>query len=261
MQLNSSKEIETNQYELEIAVGGEEFTDAVTRAFKKNAPKIQVPGFRKGKAPRKMIEKMYGEQTFWEDAVNELYPVAYDAAVKESGIEPVDRAEVEVSSLDASGFTFKAKVFVKPTVTVKEYKGLTAEKVISVVTDDEIDAELKRYQERNARIIDIDDRPAQSGDSTVIDFEGFVDDVAFEGGKAEGHTLVLGSGQFIPGFEEQIVGHSVGEEFDVNVSFPEDYQAEELKGKSAVFKVKLHQISSTELPVLDDEFAKDVSEF
>lgn len=261
MQLKSSKEIEKNRYELEVAVGGEEFTEAVTRAFKKNAPKIQIPGFRKGKAPRKMIEKIYGEQVFWEDAVNELYPSAYEDAVKEAGIEPVDRAEVEVTSIDANGFTFTAKVYVKPEVTVKAYKGLKAEKETPTVTDEEIEEELKRYQERNARIINVDDRAAAMGDSTVIDFEGFVDGVPFEGGKAEGYTLVLGSGQFIPGFEDQIVGHNIGEEFDVNVTFPEEYHAENLKGKPAVFKVKIHEISSKELPELDDEFAKDVSEF
>ena len=261
MQLKSSKEIEKNKYELEIAVGGEEFSEAVTRAFRKNAPKIQVPGFRKGKAPRKMIEKMYGEQVFWEDAVNELYPSAYEVAVKEAGIEPVDRAEIEVTTLDANGFTFLAKVFVKPDVTVKAYKGLKAEKETPTVSDEEIEAELKRHQERGARIINIDDRAAAQGDSTVIDFEGFVDGVPFEGGKGEGYTLVLGSGQFIPGFEEQIVGHSIGEEFDVTVTFPEEYHSEELKGKPALFKVKLNEISSTELPALDDEFAKDVSEF
>lgn len=261
MQLKSSKEIEKNRYELEVAVGGEEFTEAVTRAFKKNAPKIQIPGFRKGKAPRKMIEKIYGEQVFWEDAVNELYPSAYEDAVKEAGIEPVDRAEVEVTSIDANGFTFTAKVYVKPEVTVKAYKGLKAEKETPTVTDEEIEEELKRYQERNARIINVDDRAAAMGDSTVIDFEGFVDGVPFEGGKAEGYTLVLGSGQFIPGFEDQIVGHNIGEEFDVNVTFPEEYHAENLKGKPAVFKVKIHEISSKEMPELDDEFAKDVSEF
>ncbi len=261
MQLKSSKEIEKNKYELEIAVGGEEFSEAVTRAFKKNAPKIQVPGFRKGKAPRKMIEKLYGEQVFWEDAVNELYPSAYDAAVKEVGIEPVDRAEIEVTSLEVTGFTFLAKVYVKPEVTVKVYKGLKAEKETPLVSDEEIEAELKRHQDRSGRIINIEDRAAAQGDSTVIDFEGFVDGVPFQGGKGEGYTLVLGSGQFIPGFEEQIVGHSIGEEFDVNVTFPEEYHAEELKGKPAVFKVKLNEISCTELPELDDEFAKDVSEF
>ncbi len=261
MHLNSSKEIETNKYELEIAVSGEEFSEAVTRAFKKNVNQIQVPGFRKGKAPRKMIEKMYGEQMFWEDAVNELYPSAYEAAVKESGIEPVNPADVEVTELGATGFTFKATVFVKPDVTVKEYKGLKAEKVTPEVTEEEINAELKRYQDRNSRMITVDDRAAELGDSTVIDFEGFTDGVPFEGGKGEKYTLVLGSNQFIPGFEEQIVGHSKGENFDVNVSFPEEYHAEALKGKPAVFKVKLHDITKTELPTLDDEFAKDVSEF
>ncbi len=261
MQLKASKEIETNKYELEIAVTGTEFEDAVAKAFQKNSNKIQVPGFRKGKAPRKMIEQMYGKGVFWEDAVNDLYPSAYDAAVKEAGIEPVDKADIEVTSLDETGFTFKATVFVKPQVTVKEYKGLKAEKIIPTVSDEEVDAELKRMQERNARIINVEDEPAQNGDSTVIDFEGFTDGVAFPGGKGEKYTLVLGSNQFIPGFEEQIIGHKIGEEFDVNVSFPEEYHAEDLKGKAAVFKVKLHEISKTELPVLDDEFAKDVSDF
>ncbi len=261
MQLKASKEIETNKYELEIAVTGTEFEDAVAKAFQKNSNKIQVPGFRKGKAPRKMIEQMYGKGVFWEDAVNDLYPSAYDAAVKEADIEPVDKADIEVTTLDETGFTFKATVFVKPQVTVKEYKGLKAEKIIPTVSDEEVDAELKRMQERNARIINVEDEPAQNGDSTVIDFEGFTDGVAFPGGKGEKYTLVLGSNQFIPGFEEQIIGHKIGEEFDVNVTFPEEYHAEDLKGKAAVFKVKLHEISKTELPALDDEFAKDVSDF
>ena len=261
MQLNASKEIETNKYELEIAVTGTEFEDAVAKAFQKNSGKIQVPGFRKGKAPRKMIEKMYGKGVFWEDAINDLYPSAYDAAVKEAKIEPVDRADIEVLSVDENGFTFKAIVFVKPEVKVKDYKGLKAEKVIPTVSEEEIGAELKKMQERNARIINVEDEPAKLGDSTVIDFEGFTDNVAFNGGKGEKYTLVLGSNQFIPGFEDQIVGHKIGEEFDVNVNFPEEYHAEDLKGKPAVFKVKLHEISKTELPELDDEFAKDVSDF
>lgn len=261
MQLNTSKEIETNKYELEIAVTGTEFEDAVTKAFRKNSGKIQVPGFRKGKAPRKMIEQMYGKGVFWEDAINDLYPSAYDTAVKEAKIEPVDRADIEVLSVDENGFTFKAIVFVKPQVKVNNYKGLKAEKVIPTVSEEEIGAELKKMQERNARIINVEDEPAKLGDSTVIDFEGFTDGVAFNGGKGEKYTLVLGSNQFIPGFEDQIVGHKIGEEFDVNVSFPEEYHAEDLKGKPAVFKVKLHEISKTELPELDDEFAKDVSDF
>ncbi|SDN42646.1 trigger factor [Acetanaerobacterium elongatum] len=261
MQLNASKEIETNKYELEIAVTGTEFEDAVAKAFHKNSGKIQVPGFRKGKAPRKMIEKMYGKGVFWEDAINDLYPSAYDAAVKEAKIEPVDRADIEVLSVDENGFTFKATVFVKPEVKVNDYKGLKAEKVIPTVSEEEIGAELKKMQERNARIINVEDEPAKLGDSTVIDFEGFTDGVAFNGGKGEKYTLVLGSNQFIPGFEDQIVGHKIGEEFDVNVNFPEEYHAEDLKGKPAVFKVKLHEITKTELPELDDEFAKDISDF
>jgi trigger factor len=261
MSLNNSNKIETNKYELEISVGKDKFQEAVTQAFKKNAKKITVPGFRKGKAPRHIIEQYYGEGVFYEDAVNALYPSEYDAAVKEAGITPVDQAKIEIKSLDKDGFTFKATVTVKPEVEVGEYKGLKVTKKIYTASDEEVDEELKRIQRRNARIKTVDDRPVQKDDTVVIDFEGFVDGVAFEGGKAEKQELTIGSNTFIPGFEDQIIGHKTGEEFDINVTFPEKYQVEKLAGKPAVFKIKLHEIKMNELPELDDEFAKDVSEF
>lgn len=262
MSLTSTQKKETNIIEMEIAVGAEELKTATDKVFRRKVKTISVPGFRKGKAPRGIIERMYGEGIFMEDAVNDLFPGAYEAAVEEAGIDPVDKAEVEVLTLDKeTGFTFKATVTVKPEVTVKNYKGIAAEKTVSTVTETDVDGEIDRMRERNARTVTIEDRAAQDGDNTVIDFEGFVDEIPFEGGKGDGYQLTLGSGQFIPGFEEQIVGHSVGEEFDVNVTFPEEYHSEELKGKAAVFKVKLHEIKGKELPELDDEFAKDVSEF
>ncbi|MDF2567818.1 MAG: tig [Oscillospiraceae bacterium] len=262
MSLTSSNKIETNKYELIIAVDAEKFEQGIQQTFRKNVSKINVPGFRKGKAPRKMVEKLYGESMFFEDAINALYPVALQEAVQEAGLNLVDRPEVEVTEVSKeNGFTFKATCITKPEVEVKDYKGIKVEKTVQTVSDEDIDAEIKKMQDRNGRIISVDDRAAQDGDNTVIDFEGFVDGVAFDGGKGENFNLTLGSGQFIPGFEEQIVGHNIGEEFDVNVSFPENYHVEELKAKPAVFKVKLHEIKSKELPELDDEFAKDVSEF
>ncbi|MDL2232814.1 trigger factor [Ruminococcaceae bacterium OttesenSCG-928-L11] len=261
MSLTSATKKETNTYELEIAVSGEDLKAATDKVYKRRAKDISVPGFRKGKAPRKIIEKMYGEGVFTEDAVNDLYPGAYSAAVEEAGIEPVDRADVEILTLDSEeGFTFKATVTVKPEVNVTNYKGIEAVKTIYRVTDEDVETEINRMRERNARIITVEDRAAQDGDNVVIDFEGFVDDVAFEGGKGDGYQLTLGSHSFIDTFEEQIVGHNPGDEFDVNVTFPEEYHAEELKGKPAVFKVKLVEIKGKELPELDDEFVKDVSE-
>lgn len=261
MNLTSNNKIETNKVELQITVGPEEFEKAVAQAYRKNVSKINVPGFRKGKAPRGIIEKMYGEGVFYEDAVNALYPQAYEDAIAEAQLEPVDRPEIDMTSVDKNGFSFKAVVTVKPEVEVKDYKGIKATKTVKAVTDEDVDAEVKKLQERNGRIVEVTDRAAQDGDNTMIDFEGFVDGVAFEGGKGENYPLTLGSNQFIPGFEEQIVGHNTGDEFDVNVTFPEDYQAEELKGKAAVFKVKVNAIKTRELPEADDEFAKDVSEF
>lgn len=261
MGLNSANKVDTNLFELEISVDKDKFQDAVTTAYRKNAPKMTVPGFRKGKAPRHLVEKLYGEGVFYEDAVNALYPEAYEEAVAEAGIEPVERAKVEIEKIDADGFVFKAKVTVKPEVEVGEYKGLKATKTVKPVEDKDVDAEIERVRNRNARLITVEDRAAEKGDITVIDFDGSVDGVPFEGGKAEKHSLELGSGQFIPGFEDQVIGHKTGDEFDVNVTFPEDYSAKELAGKAAVFKVKIHEIQKRELPDVDDEFAKDVSEF
>ncbi len=261
MSLKSSNKIEANKYELEISVDKDKFEVAVAKAFKKNAGRVNVPGFRQGKAPRHMIEKLYGEGVFYEDAVNSLYPSEYEAVIKEAGLEPVDRADVEILDVSKDGFTFKAKVTVKPEAEIGEYKGLKAIKKIYSVGDGEVEHELFHVRERNARIITVEDRPAKKGDTTVIDFEGFVDGVPFEGGKAENHELELGSGNFIPGFEEQVEGHSTGDEFDINVKFPDEYQSKELAGKEAIFKILLHEIKMRELPELDDEFAKDVSEF
>ncbi len=253
---------EKNVRELEI--GGEKavFDKAVTAVYKKNVGKINVPGFRKGKAPRSIIEKMYGTGVFYEEALNDIIPDAYDAAIKESDIKDiVSRPEFDVKSIDENGVVLLAKVYVKPEVTVKDYKGIEVEKTEVVVSDADIDAEIEKLRERNSREIEVTDRAAQMGDTVVFDFDGSVDGVPFDGGKSENYNLKLGSGQFIPGFEEQIVGKSVDEAFDVNVTFPEDYHAEELKGKAAVFACKLHEIKEIELPILDDEFVKDVSEF
>ena len=262
MSVKSVKTNEDKKVELEIAVSAEDFNKAVDAAFQKNGKKINVPGFRKGKAPRKMIEKMYGEGMFFEEAVNNTYPAAYQAAVQEAGIEPVDRADIEVMEVSKeNGYTFKATVTVKPEVTLEGYKGIEVEKKVSVVTAEEVDAEIGRQREQSARVIAVEGRAAANGDTAVIDFEGFVDGVAFEGGKGTDYSLELGSNSFIPGFEDQIVGHNAGETFEVNVTFPEEYHAEELKGKAAMFKVTVKELKMKELPELDDEFAKDVSEF
>ena len=261
MSLVENKNVETNKFELTVKVDADKFEPAIERAYRKNVKKIDVQGFRRGKAPRKVIEKIYGEGVFFEDAINELYPAALQEAVEEAGLDLVARPQVEITDAGKDGFTFTALCVVRPEVAVKDYKGIAVEKEIVPVTDEDIDAKLKGMQEKNGRMVDIEDRPAQNGDTVVFDFDGYVDGVAFDGGKAERFDLVLGSGQFIPGFEDQIVGKSIGEEFDVNVSFPEDYHAEELKGKPAVFKCKLHEIKEKELPALDDEFAKDASEF
>ena len=261
MSLVSANKTETNHYELEVKVEKEQFEDALSKAFKKNAPKMTVPGFRKGKAPRHLIEKLYGESVFFEDAVNMSYPDAYAQAIEAAGITPVAEAQVEITEISKDGYTFKANVVVKPNVEVENYKGIEATKDLHKVTEEEVNGAIEKLRERNARIITVEDRAAENGDSAMIDFEGFVDGKAFEGGKGENYPLTLGSGQFIPGFEEQIVGHNAGDEFDVNVTFPEEYHAKELAGKEAVFKCKLHELRSRELPELDDEFVKDVSEF
>lgn len=260
MKLISCEKLEKSMVELQFSIDAETFKSAVGAAFKRESKKYTVPGFRKGKAPRGMIEKMYGSDLFLYDAVNDIFPDAYEAAVKEAGIDAVGRPEADVVSMsEAEGAVLKAKVAVKPEVTLGEYKGLTVNKEVNTVDESEVDAEIGRMQDRNSRLL-TREGAAENGDTTDIDFEGFVDGVAFEGGKAEHYSLVLGSGSFIPGFEEQIVGHKGGDEFDVNVKFPEEYQAEELAGKDATFKVKLHEVKYKELPELDDDFAKDVSE-
>ena len=262
MSLKATNNVETNKYELEIEVSAEQFEEAIQKAYLREKGKIQISGFRKGKAPRKLIEREYGEEVFFEQAVNILYPEAVDTAVKESGLEIVARPEVEVTDVSkAEGVKIKATVFTKPEVEVKDYKGIEVEKEVKTVTDEDVDKQTEALREKNARVITVDDRAAEMGDDVVIDFEGFKDDVAFEGGKAEDFTLGLGSGQFIPGFEEQVAGHNIGEEFDINVTFPEDYQVEDLKGAPVVFKIKLKGISKKEVPELDDEMVKDATEF
>ena len=253
---------EKNTVEFTITVSADKFTAAVDEAFKKNVKKITVPGFRKGKAPRKLIEKTYGEGVFYEEAVDALLPDAYEAAVKEMGIEPVDMPKVEVADLGKDkDLVIKGSVTVKPEVKLGNYKGLKLEEVVNTISDKDVEEELKRRQERNARQVAIEDRAVAKDDIANINFEGFVDGVAFPGGKGENYDLVIGSGSFIPGFEDQIIGKSIGEEFDVDVTFPEDYHSEDLKGKKATFKTKVNSIMVKELPELDDEFAKDVSEF
>lgn len=256
------EDVEKNVVKLEIEVDNDAFEKGMQKSYIKNVKYITLPGFRKGKAPRKMIEKMYGESVFYDDAVNFIIPDAYEAAVEEKAITPVDQPEIDVVQIgEGKSFIFSAKVTVKPEVVLGDYKGIEVEKVEYTVSDEDIDAELSRMQNQNARIKTVEDRPAQNGDTVVIDFEGFVDGVAFEGGKGENYSLELGSGSFIPGFEDQLVGKNKDEEAEVNVTFPEDYHAEELKGKAAVFKVKIHEVKEKELPALDDEFAKDTSEF
>ncbi len=263
MSLKSNNAVKTNVHEFEIEVDAKTFADAVTRVFQKESKKITLPGFRKGKAPRAMIEKFYGKEVFYEEAVRAVYPNAVEDAIDASGLEVVDvkTDEMKIETIGDDGLTFKVNVVVKPEVTVSEYKGLSVTKKSADVTDDEIDEELKRVQLRNSRLVAVEDRAAEKDDVAVIDFEGFMDGQAFQGGKGESYSLTLGAGQFIPGFEDQVIGHNVNDEFDVSVKFPEDYQAKELAGKDATFKVVLHEIKKRELPELDDEFAKDVSEF
>lgn len=261
MTLQKKEMTATNLYELEVAVDKEVFEAATMDAYRKNVKKMTVPGFRKGKAPKSIIEKMYGKGVFYEDAVNTCIPDAYEAAIKEAELDVVGQPEFDVASIGDEGLVLKIKVYTKPEVKIENYLGIEAERVDREVTEADVDEEINRVRERNSRTVDVTDRAAAMGDTVNFDYDGYVDDVAFDGGKAENYDLKLGSGQFIPGFEEQIVGKQIGEEFDVNVTFPEEYHAENLKGKAAVFKCKLHGIKMTELPELDDEFAKDVSEF
>lgn len=261
MSLIKAENIEKNRYELQISVDSAKFNAAVSAVYRKQVKNITVPGFRKGKAPRAIIEKMYGAGVFYEDAINDLIPDAYTEALAESKLDVVGQPEFDVVSIDENGVVLSAKVYVKPEVEIKDYFGIKVEKEVAPVDDEALNREIETVRERNSREIDVTDRPAEMGDTAVIDFEGFCDGVAFEGGKGTDYALKLGSGSFIPGFEEQVVGKSVDEEFDVNVTFPEEYHAAELAGKPAVFKVKIHAITKVELPELDDEFAKDISEF
>ena len=263
MSLKETKKIDTNRYQLEITVDGEKFREAIREAYKKNCKKINVPGFRRGKAPLHIIETYYGTEIFFEDALNLLYNDLVDEAITESGLKVInDKMDFEMVSISKEdGADFKVSVTTYPEIEIGNYKGLKAEKTAVKVDAAEVNAEVNAMVDRNARMVSVEDRAAKKDDTVIIDFEGFVDGKAFDGGKAEGHSLVLGSGQFIPGFEDQIIGKNIGDEFDVNVTFPEDYGAKDLAGKAAVFKVKLHEIKIKELPTVDDEFAKDVSEF
>ncbi|MGO4693300.1 trigger factor [Paenibacillus sp. 2TAB26] len=256
------EKIDKNIVSIDVEVGAEKVTVALDQAFKKVVQKVNVPGFRKGKVPRGMFESRFGIESLYQDAIDILLPDAYSDAIKETNLEPVDRPEIEVEQF-AKGetFKFKAKVIVKPEVTLGEYKGLEVESVVSEVTEEEIAAELERLQQRHAELTVVEEGAAANGDITVIDFDGYVDGEAFEGGASERYSLELGSNSFIPGFEEQVVGMQIGDFKDIEVNFPESYHAEHLAGKPAVFKVKLHEIKRKSLPTLDDEFAKDVSEF
>ena len=262
MSLKSCEKTGTNEVTIELSISAEAFADANVKAYNKVKKNITVPGFRKGKAPKAFIEKYYGEGVFYDDALEIAFPEAYEAAVEEAGIDPVDNPfDFDIKSVGKDGVELTCKVTVKPEITVGEYKGLKAEKEVVAVTAEEVEAELKKKQDDNARIVDVDDRAVENGDIVTIDYEGFNDGVAFDGGKAEEFDLTIGSGQFIPGFEEKIIGHNIGEEFDIDVTFPEEYHAEDLAGKPVVFKIKLHGIKVRELPELDDEFVKDISEF
>ena len=255
--------VENNIATLEITVSPEKFAEGMKKSYQKNVKKFNIPGFRKGKAPKSVIEKHYGgEAVFYEDAINEICPDAYDEAVKEHNLKPVDRPDIDILEIGSDkGIVFKAEVTLKPEVTLGDYKGIEAVKKEYNVSDEDINKELQQLREKNARIVEIADRPVKMGDTTMIDFKGFVGDVQFEGGTAENHSLEIGSGQFIPGFEDQLVGAEIGKEVDVHVTFPEQYRNEDLAGKPALFKVTVKEIKEKQLAELDDEFAKDVSEF
>ncbi len=255
-----TKKEEANAYELVVSVDGETFEKAINKVYKKEVKKINIQGFRKGKAPRRIIEKMYGTEVFYDDAMQDCYPEALYAAAEEAGVKIVAVESLEAIEASAEGFTFKAQVIVEPEMEIDGYKGIEIEKKSTEVTDELIEKEIEQVRERNSRLVTVEDRAAENGDTAVIDFEGFVDGEAFEGGKSEGYNLSLGSGNFIPGFEEQIVGHKAGEEFSIFVNFPEEYQAEKLQGKEAEFKIVLHEIKTKELPEVDDEFVQDVSD-
>ena len=259
MNIKSNEKTENSAYELVIEVGAAEFQAAIDKVYNRQKNRINVPGFRKGKAPRKMVEKMYGAEIFYDDAISLAYPDAYEAALKETGLKPVAYPQLEVLEASAGGFTFKATVTVKPEVSIKDYKGLEVAKADVKVTAADIKAELKPYIDRASRLVSVD-RKAKKGDTAVIDFEGFKDGEPFQGGKGENYSLELGSGSFVPGFEEQVIGMKAGEEKDLDITFPENYTPE-LAGAAVVFKVKVHEVKEKQEPEVDDEFAKDVSEF
>lgn len=256
------EKLEKNMAKLTIETSAEELEKAIEKAYQKQKKQISIPGFRKGKVPRQMVEKMYGKEVFYEDAANELIPDAYDKAMEECEEDIVSSPKIEVTQIEAGKpFVFTALVALKPEVKLGKYKGVKIDKIDTEVTEEEVDAEINKERENNARNITVEDRAVKDGDMTTLDFEGFVDGVAFEGGKGENYPLTIGSGAFIPGFEEQLVGAEIGKEVEVKVTFPEDYQAENLKGKDAVFKCTVKEIKEKELPELDDEFASEVSEF
>ena len=259
MSLKSCNLKETNKYEIEVFVDAETFEAAVQKSYKKNIGKINMPGFRRGKAPRQMVEKLYGKDVFYNDAIEECYPAALEAAVVEANLKLVATESLEEIDTE-NGFTFKATVIVEPEVEINDYKGIKVESKAVRVTEKMINEEIDKVRDRNSRMVTVTDRAAAEGDTAVIDYEGFVDGVAFDGGKAENHNLQLGSGMFIPGFEEQVMGHNADEEFSIFVTFPTEYHAENLAGKEAEFKIKLHELKEKELPELDDDFVKDVSE-
>ena len=260
MSLKSANCVETNKHELVVEVEGKTFTDAVNSVYRKEVKKISIPGFRKGKAPKAIIEKMYGEGVFYDDAIENIYPTALADAVEEAKLDVVAVDNVSVEEVGKDGLTFKAVVVVKPEVEISDYEGIQVTPKSTEVTEELVNEEIDKQRDKNSRLVTVEDRPAQDGDITVIDFEGFVDGEPFEGGKAENFNLTLGSGQFIPGFEEQIVGKNTGDEFTIKVTFPEDYQVDELAGKESEFKIKLHEIKAKELPELDNDFVMDVSD-
>ena len=262
MSMKTEKTDKANELKLEFTVEAEKFENAIKNVYSKNAKYFSVPGFRKGKVPFQMVIKHYGKEVFYEDAFNEVASEEFERELKENKIEAVSRPEIDIKQIESGkDLIFTAVVQIKPEVTLGKYKGITLKKVEYTVSDEDINHELSHMQERNARLISANDRAVKDGDTTVIDFEGFIDGVAFEGGKAENHELVIGSKTFIPGFEDQIIGMKQDEEKDIKVTFPEEYFSKELAGKEATFKVKLHEIKVKELPTLDDDFAKDVSEF
>ena len=262
MSIKVEKTDKNNEVKLSFSIEASKFEEAIKKVYAKSAKYFSIPGFRKGKAPYKIVEKQYGAQIFYEDAFNEVVPEIYEKELKEAGIEAVSRPDIDITQMEkGKDLIFTAIVQTKPEVTLGKYKGIELKKVEYTVEDKDIDHEIHHMQERNARLVNVEDRAVEKEDTTVIDFEGFVDNVPFEGGKAENHELVIGSNSFIPGFEDQIIGMKIDEEKEINVTFPEEYFSKDLAGKEATFKVKLHEIKKKELPKIDDEFAKDVSEF